>query len=108
MPKLSLTAAFARYGTKLANPQWAVSSMSPADELVVSCWEHYFSPHDGALRYRDHLSRWSGNRIGNNLLRQHLVQAPEQGLSVRLVIAHAKDTAHVDSGADAWRQRFRM
>lgn len=75
--------------------------MSSSGQLVVSCWEHYFSLHQGFLRYRDHLSRWSGNRPGNNLLREHLVQAQEQGLVVRLVIAHATDTAPVDAGGDA-------
>ena len=34
MSSLSLTAAFARYGTKLANPQWAVSAINANGELV--------------------------------------------------------------------------
>ena len=98
---LSLTSAFARYGAKLANPQWAVSAINPRGELVVSCWKHYLIVADGKLCYRDHLSRWDGNTAGNNLLRDHLNKALADDLPVRLVIAKTEATDIVDSGQDA-------
>jgi len=98
MAALSLTTAFARYGAKLSNPQWAVSALSDSDELVISCWSHYLSPHDGSLRYEDKLSRWDGNKSGTNLIRGHLNQALAENLSVRLVIARTTETDVVDSG----------
>ena len=92
MSSLQLTAAFARYGAKLANHQWAVSALSDNNELIVSVWSHYLSPHDGALRCVDCLSRWDGNKAGNNLLREHLIKALDKNLSVRLVIARTTET----------------
>ncbi len=101
MSSHSLTSAFARYGAKLTNPQWAVSALSKNNELVISCWSHYLSSHDGALRYKDKLSRWDGNKAGTNLIRTHLNQALTEGLPVRLVIARTKQTDVVDSGSEA-------
>jgi hypothetical protein len=98
MRSLSLTCAFARYGAKLSNPQWAVSALNNRDELVISCWSHYLSPHEGSLRYEDRLSRWEGNKHGTNLIRGHLNQALAENLSVRLVIARTTETDLVDSG----------
>ena len=101
MPSLSLTSAFARYGAKLSNPQWAVSALSKNNELVISCWSHYLGSHDGALRYKDKLSRWDGNKAGTNLIRDHLNQALNENMPVRLVIARTKQTEVVDSGGGA-------
>lgn len=101
MPSLSLTSAFARYGAKLANPQWAVSAINSNGELIVSCWKHYLEGADGKLCYRDRLSRWAGNAAGNNLLREHLNKAISDDLPVRLVIARTDAMDIVDSGQDA-------
>jgi len=101
MSSLSLTSAFARYGAKLANSQWAVSAINSSGELVVSCWKHYLKGGEGKLCYRDRLSRWDGNAAGNNLLREHLNKALSDGLPVRLVIARTDATDIVDSGQDA-------
>ena len=92
---------FAAYGAKLPNAQWAVSATTPAGDVVVSCWSHYFVKADGVLRYRDRLSRWAGNAAGNNLLRRHLEDALRDSLPVRAVIATAADTTRVDAGASA-------
>jgi len=98
---LSLTSAFARYGAKLANPQWAVSAINSDGELVVSCWKHYLKGGNGKLIYKDSLSRWAGNAAGNNLLREHLTKAISDNLPVWLVIARTDATDIVDSGQDA-------
>lgn len=98
---LNLTTAFNRYGAKLTNPQWAVSAISGKGELVVSCWTHYLGAGGGRLTYVDRLSRWSGNSLGNNLMREHLERAVEDDLKVRLVKATTSNTALVDSGGDA-------
>ena len=101
MASLSLTSAFARYGAKLANPQWAVSAINSEGELVVSCWKHYLKGSGGRLFYKDRLSRWDGNSAGNNLLREHLEKAVAGELPVRLVVARTDATDIVDSGQDA-------
>jgi hypothetical protein len=100
MGNLNLNEAFAEYGAKLINPQWAVSAMTD-DGVVMSCWAHYFKQSDDGMRYEDTLSRWSGNTAGNKLCRQHVADAFNNKLPVRLVIATADDTAVVDSGNDA-------
>ena len=101
MANLNMTTAFNRYGAKLANAQWAVSAISESGELVVSCWKHHLSPEDGKLVYTDRLSRWAGNKRGNNLLRGHLKAAIKDEASVRLVIAKSDDPATIDSGESA-------
>ena len=99
----TLTEAFAKYGAKLQNVQWAVSAVSKHDELVMSLWQHYFKKHDGpppSLRYTDTLSRWSGNKAGNSLCREHLERAKTENLRIRLVIARTKETDAIDRGDD--------
>ncbi len=101
MGNLNLSQAFAEYGAKLANHQWAVSAIADDGALIISCWAHYFKKVDGHLQYEDILSRWRANSAGNNLIRQHIEDAMKNGRTVRLVIATANDTAMVDSGNDA-------
>jgi hypothetical protein len=88
MEKLTLTAAFAYYGAKLKNTRWAYSAIANDGALVISCWERFLKTHiDGHKRYEDHLSRWDSNRLGKKHLADHLRQAVEGNLSVRLVVA---------------------
>jgi putative restriction endonuclease len=95
--ELGYADAFGRYGAKLKSVQWAVSAVAE-DELVVSCWKHYFqSAMGGALPYEDNLSRWSGP--GNELLKEHLEQAIRDDMPVRLVMAQTDDKEAVASGA---------
>jgi hypothetical protein len=101
MGNLNFSEAFASYGAKLVNPQWAVSAMAEDGAFVMSCWAHYFTKVDDVLRYEDTLSRWSGNAAGNNLLRKHVEDACKNGRPVRLLIAQTKETDAVDSGHDA-------
>ena len=100
----TLSDEFSKYGAKLRNVQWAVSAISKHEELVMSLWQHYFKKHEGSppsLRYTDTLSRWSGNKPGNNLCREHLLKAKSENLRIRLVIARTKETEAIDRGVDA-------
>ena len=101
MSNLNLSEAFAQYGAKLVNPQWAVSDITEDGVLVMSCWFHYIKTFDGIWRYVDTLSRWNGNTAGNNLCRQHVEDAFKNNRPVRIVIARTEETAAVDSGQDA-------
>lgn len=102
MAKLSFTECFSKYNAILSNPNWAVSAQSTDKSIVISCWENYFSkPDKHTMRYSDTLSRWQGNALGNNLLREHLQLAKEQSLPIRLVIATTKEIQQVDNGSDA-------
>jgi len=102
MRELGLSEAFARYGARLTNPQWAVTAIAEDGALVVSCWAHYLGrPSAGLLRYEDQLSRWAHNVAGTNLARRHLEQALRDGLQVRLVIGTSGDPKSVDAGASA-------
>lgn len=102
MSDLGFVEAFAKFGAKLENPMWAVSSIASDGALVLSCWAHYFKGGGaGVLRYVDSLSRWNGNELGNNLLRRHISNAFEEGLPVRMVVATTTDTETVDHGQDA-------
>ncbi|MFO0967740.1 MAG: hypothetical protein U0793_19435 [Gemmataceae bacterium] len=40
MAELKFTEAFAKYGAKLSNPQWAFSALASDGALVLSCWQH--------------------------------------------------------------------
>jgi hypothetical protein len=102
MNRMSRKRAFAEYGAVLNNVMYSVSAINPAGELIVSLWGKYLKPHNGALRYRDKLTRFSGN--GREELRKHLVQAVTQKLPVRAVVARVlkdKDWARIDAGEDA-------
>ena len=96
MPKIAgIDNAFKSYGATLVNRQWAVSAVIDG-AVVMSLWQHKFK--QGRL-YKDELSRWSGH--GNNLFRQHLQQAWDEKLPVRLVVAVSSDPAAIDRGEDA-------
>lgn len=101
MSNLTVNEAFALYGAKLVNRQWAVSSIAENGDLVMSCWSHYFkTPEKGTLRYSDALSRWHTNAAGSSLLKEHLAGALKNNTPVRIVFATTEDTALVDSGLD--------
>ena len=53
MAKLNFTEAFAKYGAKLSNPQWAVSAIAEDGAFVMSCWAHYIKSLEGCMRYED-------------------------------------------------------
>ena len=101
MAHYSFTQAFQAFGAKLANPMWAYSAIAEDGALVISCWSHKLKLIDGVLTYTDSLSRWETKTPGKKLLIEHLTQAKEQKLSVRLVIATAQQPEAVDRGEDA-------
>ena len=99
MTKMTLTEAFARYGAKLKNRMWAYTAIATDGSFVFSCWNHRLKPKPGGLlRYEDNMTRWAGNVRGKNLLRDHLKQAFQGNLRVRLVVATAKDPELIDKG----------
>lgn len=103
---MNFSEAFARYGAKLKNVQWAVSAIHD-DELIVSCWQHLFkSPGDNTQVYEDRLSRFSGP--GNNLLRQHIERAVNEKLPVRVVVAISSNPEAVTRGEDASKYKNRF
>jgi hypothetical protein len=86
MSELKITEAFAKYGARLANRQWAFSAISDDGSLVLSCWQHKITIENGDWRYSDCLSRFKRQAPGKNLLLAHLEQAHNEKLRVRIVI----------------------
>jgi len=102
MGNIGFVEAFEKFNTKLVNPMWAISAIATDGAMVMSCWSHAFKSGDkGVLRYVDNLSRWGGNNLGRDLLKEHLSKAFNEKLPVRLVVATTTDTASVDAGRDA-------
>jgi hypothetical protein len=85
--------AFEHHGAMLSNVMYSVSARTP-DAVVLSLWQHRFR---GSL-YVDCLSRWSGT--GNTHFAEHLRQAVEESLPVRIVIAVAADPDALERGQD--------
>lgn len=103
---LGFVEAFAKFGAKPDNAMWAASAIAEDGALVMSCWSHYFrSGGPGLLHYGDRLSRWSGNKLGNSLLKAHLGKAFAERLPVRMVLATTAETESVDNGHDASKVR---
>ena len=65
MAELGYADAFGRYGAKLKSVQWAVSAVAE-DELVVSCWKHYFQRLKPAICLTQNSSFFTiqSNRVG--------------------------------------------
>jgi hypothetical protein len=94
---MKYTEAFAEFGATLRNPRWAYSAIAQDGSLVLSCWARYLCEQpDGVLRYQiDDFKQWTSNAPGKSLLTQHLRQAQDDGLPVRMVLVtttpvHAK------------------
>jgi hypothetical protein len=99
---MGITAEFARLNAKLTNVQWAVSART-AEGVVMSLWQHKLRTENGRWVYRDRLSRWQGQ--GSTLLGEHLSEAVEHGLPLRMVKVIAADPLLVDRGEDASAMR---
>lgn len=87
---INYTEAFRRYGASLHNTMWSVAAINDKNELVMSLWENQlrFDAATKRLVYQDQLSEWLGNSLGRQELHGLLAQAAEDGLCVRVVIAH--------------------
>lgn len=98
MAKLGIEDAFRQYGARLKNSQWAVSSISERDELVISCWRQKLKlvKGEGVLRYTDELARWREGSAGRKLLASHLQDALDESRDVRLVVVDTEETDAVD------------
>lgn len=104
MPKLGLTAAFAKYGASLLNPQWSVTAWAPDGSLVVSLWDHHYRKGaPGTMEFAGSANRWSGH--GNREFRENVAKAFAAHSQIRLVIVKTDEIARVAAGEDAGRVR---
>ncbi len=97
---LSYGQAFRVFGATLRNPLWAHSAIAKDGSIVISCWSHRLKLRDGVLTYQDRLSRWDAHAPGRKLLFDHLTQALEHRLALRLVIATTDQPGVVDRNED--------
>ena len=101
MSDLKVTDAFAKYGAKLVNAQWAFSAIAEDGSLVLSCWQHKITIEKGVWRYSDSISRLRNQKLGRNLFETHLKRAYDEKLGVRIVIVATSEPAIVDAGENA-------
>ena len=99
---LTLTKAFAHYSARLKNVRWAYSAISADDKLIVACWSRYLKDQpDGREHYQvNDLSQWTSNPLGKKLLQQHLKQALDAKLRVRMVRVNTADHDAPIAGVD--------
>ncbi len=84
---LNLVDAYAKFGAKPENRLHALSAIASDGAMVISCTPPYFvRPERGVLRYEDRLSRDPEETNGKALLGQHLTQARDGNLVVRMVV----------------------
>lgn len=94
--------AFAEYGARIAVPRTEYSAIAEDGSVVLSCWAHIFKPRPGGgLRYEDYFSRWFTNPHGKSLLQEHLQQAFEASLPVRLILATSDDPSSISAGVSS-------
>jgi hypothetical protein len=84
---LSLLDAFRKFGSEPSNRLRSLSAMSTDGAMVLNCSYAYFGrPGRGVLRYEDRLSREVVASRYTELLSQHLMQARDGELPVRMVV----------------------
>src|SRR5215469_4459022 len=89
---LSLIDAFGRFGAKPANRLRARSAMAADGSMVLNCFPpHFGHPRPGVLRYEDRLSREPADSNDSDLLGQHLTQARDGVLLVRMIVSVVTD-----------------
>jgi hypothetical protein len=96
MGRLSLLEAFALFGGKPANRFYSVSAIAAGGaEMILSCSAKRFThPARGILRYEDTLSREPAEYAAHSqLLGQHLTQAREGNLPIRMIVTTEKQDA---------------
>ena len=98
MKRMTFTEAYAEYGAKLRNVNWACSAITDDESaLVFSCFEDRFDHKRGNIRrYKDKLERWE-NPHGRKLAREHLRKAFEDKLPVRLVSVVLDDSKNANA-----------
>jgi hypothetical protein len=87
MDHYSLSSAYASYGAKAASKLRALSAIAGDGSMVLSCTPPYFvRPASGVLRYEDKLTRTPDDARGRKMLGDHLAQARDGDLTVRMVV----------------------
>lgn len=87
MENLKLADAYARYGAKIPRGQPALSAIAADGAVVISCRSPKFArTRRDVLRYEDSISTDESGARHKTLLGEHLVQARDSDLAVRLVI----------------------
>lgn len=100
MAVLGIKEAFARYGARLRNVQWSVSSWTAEGALVVSLWEHHRRKSEkGTLEFAAKADRWQGP--GNSEFRENVDKAFKEKSPVRLIVVRTSEVARVEAGEDA-------
>lgn len=97
--KLSLIDAFGRFGAKPASRMRGLSAIAADGAVVLHCSPPYFGhPARGVLRYEDRLSRDTDDAKGTQLLGQHLAQARDGELPIRMVVKTKVDVSNTKRG----------
>jgi hypothetical protein len=88
MGNLSLLEAFATFGGKPANRLHSISAIaSGGAEMILGCSASRFRhPARGILRYEDTLSREADHPTEMQSLGQHLTQARDGNLPIRMIV----------------------
>lgn len=83
----SLTDAFAQFGARPKHPLRDRSAIADDGALVLGCASPFFKhPNPGVLRYEDMLSRASTEGSSAAFLGEHLIQARDGKLPVRMIV----------------------
>jgi hypothetical protein len=95
MGSLSLQEAFATFGGKPANRLHSVSAIAAGGaEMILGCSATRFRhPARGILRYEDTLTRETDHPAEMQSLGQHLTQARDGNLPIRMIVITEKPEA---------------
>lgn len=97
---LTLLDAFSRYGARPSNRLSSLSAMAPDGALVLNCQSaHFRHPSRGVLRYEAKLSIVQAETKDVGILGEHLTQARDSGLPVRMVVKSAPPATSRARGA---------
>lgn len=87
MENLNLAEAFVKLGGKAANRLHSMSAMAADGAMILSCSKSRFGhPARGVLRYDDRLSRDSSRPAELQSLGEHLAQARDGKLPIRMIV----------------------
>lgn len=87
MMNLSLIDAFSRFGAKPASRLGSLSAMAADGAMVLNCQPaHFGHPARGILRYETRLSAAQAESKVVTTLSEHLTQARDGALPVRMVV----------------------
>lgn len=94
---LTLLDAFGRYGAKPTNRASSLSAMAQDGAVVLNCLPaHFCHPTRGVLRYEAKLSVVAAETKDVGMLGEHLTQARDTGLPVRMVVKTARSATSRD------------